>query len=290
MPSNLARFKALLESACQALVDQALSEGTIDFVDRLAAEVPIVALGLLLGLERGQLEPLRAPSDAIIDNGINNSAAALATLSCCLAELVVDRCREPRDDYMTKLARVDFADRPMSMVERIGLLLQIVIGGLETTRSAMAGLLVALVEHRSQWEAMRASPDLVANAVEESLRYVSPINYLRRTTVRSATLGDVTLPAGSRVVVFLGAANRDPARFPQPHELDVRRNNARHHMALGTGPHVCMGAGLAKMELVAFWSAFVSRVTAFELVGPYEKGRLIQQNVIRRLPVRLHAA
>jgi cytochrome P450 len=243
-----------------------------------------------MGLERSQLEPLRGPSDAVIENGINNSGAAVADLCRYLEELVAERLREPRDDYMTRLAQVEFGDRPMTRLERNGMLLQIVIGGLETTRSAMAGLLLAFSENRSQWDTMRVTPSLLGNAVEESLRYVSPVNYLRRTTVGKCSLGGVTLPAGSRVVVFLSAANRDPARFVQPHNLDVRRSNARQHLALGAGAHFCMGAGLARMQLAAFWNAFLARVADFELPGPYERGRVIQQNLIKKLPVRLHAA
>jgi cholest-4-en-3-one 26-monooxygenase len=290
MPNNLGRIRAQLQSTCRHLVDQAVSEGEIEFVHRLAGEVPLAAFGLLMGLERSRLEPLRGPSDAVIENGINNSGAAVADLCRCLEELVAERLREPRDDYMTRLAQVDFGDRPMTRVERNGMLLQIVIGALETTRNAMAGLLLAFSENRSQWETMRTSPSLLGNAVEESLRYVSPVNYLRRTTVGKSSLGGVTLPAGSRVVVFLSAANRDPARFVQPHNLDVRRSNARQHLALGAGVHFCMGAGLARMQLAAFWNAFLSHVADFELRGPYERGRVIQQNLIKKLPVRLHAA
>jgi cytochrome P450 len=290
MPNHLGGVKAQIESTCQRLVEQAVKERDIDFVHRLAAEVPLAAFGLLMGLERGQLEPLRAPSDAVIENGINNSGNAVADLCRCLEEFVADRLREPRDDYMTRLAQVDFGDRPMTKLERNGMLLQIVIGALETTRSAIAGLLVAFSENRSQWDLVRATPSLLANTVEESLRYVSPINYLRRTTVSETCLGGAALPAGSRVVVFLGAANRDPARFALPHNLDVRRSNARQHLALGAGVHFCMGAGLARMQLVAFWGAFLSQVASFELRGPYERGRVIQQNLIKKLPVRLHAA
>ena len=290
MPNNLGQIRAQLERTCRHLVDEAVSEREIDFVHRLAAEVPLAAFGLLMGLERSQLEPLRGPSDAVIENGINNSGAAVADLCRCLEELVAERLREPRDDYMTRLAQVEFSDRPMTRLERNGMLLQIVIGGLETTRSAIAGLLLAFSENRSQWDTMRVTPSLLGNAVEESLRYVSPVNYLRRTTVGKCSLGGVTLPAGSRVVVFLSAANRDPARFVQPHNLDVRRSNARKHLALGAGAHFCMGAGLARMQLAAFWNAFLSRVADFELPGPYERARVIQQNLIKILPVRLHAA
>jgi len=289
MPNHLAGLKAQLENICADIVEQAVNERDIDFVQRLAAEVPLAAFGLLMGLERRQIEPLRAPSDAVIEQGINNSGNAVADLCRCLEELIDDRLRAPREDYMTRLAQVDFGDRPMTRLERNGMLLQIVIGGLETTRSALAGFLVALGEHRAQWEALCAAPALIGNAVEESLRYVSPINYLRRTTVSKTTLSGVTLPAGTRIVVFLGAANRDPARFAQPHQLDVRRSNARQHLALGAGAHFCMGAGLARMQLIAFWGAFVARVASFELSGPCERGRVIQQNLIKKQPVRLHA-
>jgi cholest-4-en-3-one 26-monooxygenase len=290
MPNHLRRIRAQLESTCQHLVEQAVNEREIDFVHQLAGEVPLAAFGLLMGLERSQLEPLRGPSDAVIENGINNSGDAVADLCRCLEELVAERLREPRDDYMTRLAQVDFGERPMTRLERNGMLLQIVIGGLETTRNAMAGLLVAFSDNRSQWDMIRATPNLLANAVEESLRYVSLVNYLRRTTVSETSLGGITLPAGTRVVVFLSAANRDPTRFAQPHYLDVRRSNARQHLALGAGAHFCMGAGLARMQLAAFWRAFLSRVAGFELREPYERGRVIQQNLIKKLPVRLHAA
>jgi linalool 8-monooxygenase len=191
---------------------------------------------------------------------------------------------------MTRLAQVNFADQSMTQLERNGMLLQIVIGGLETTRNAMAGLLVAFTENRAEWELLRSGRELLPNAVEESLRYVSPVNYLRRTTVSETRLGGQTLAAGSRVVVFLSAANRDPARFAQPHTLRVRRTNARQHLALGAGTHFCMGAGLARLQLGAFWDAFTARVAQFELLGAPERGGLVQQNLIRRLPVRLHAA
>jgi cholest-4-en-3-one 26-monooxygenase len=290
MPNHLQPLKAQLEGYCDDLVVQAVRERDVEFIHRLAAEIPLAAFGLLTGLERAQLEPLRAPSDQIIENGINNSGAALAELCRCLEEFVAERRRAPRQDYMTRLAQIEFADRAMTPLERSGMLIQIVIGGLETTRNAMAGLLVALSENPAQWEVLRSAPNALANAVEESLRYVSPVNYLRRTTVREARLGDIVLPPNARIVVFLGAANRDPARFTQPHHLDLLRANARQHLALGAGAHFCMGAGLARLQLNAFWSAFRARVAHFELRGACERGGLIQQNLIRKLPIRLQPA
>ena len=290
LAGHLAGLKARLGCACEALIRAALADGEVEFVHRLAAEVPLTAFGLLTGLERGELEPLREPSDAVIENGLNGSSVAIAQLCQHLDELVGRRLREPRDDYMTWLAQVDFAERPMSSLERNGMLLQMVIGALETARNTIAGFLVALSENPAQWHALRGDRTLVGNAVEESLRFVSPVNYLRRTTVTAVDLRGVSLPPGARVVVFLSAANRDPARFVRPHELSLGRTNARQHLALGAGAHFCMGAALARMQLTAFWSAFGAAVADFELTGPCERGGLVQQNLIKRLPVRLQAA
>src|SRR5690606_6155363 len=128
-------------------------------------------------------------------------------------ELVANRHSNPRDDYMTLLANVETTRGPMQRNQRNGMLLQIAIGGLETTRTSLAGTLVELDRHREQWQHLRAHPELLENAVEESLRYVSPVNYVRRTARIDTVLYDISIPAGTRTVVWLGAANRDPLRF-----------------------------------------------------------------------------
>jgi cytochrome P450 len=287
---HVARFREQLATLCCEVVDRALDAGEIDFVHSVAAEIPLLSFGLLMGLDRGEIEPLRAPSDAIIENGINESIPQVEQLCARLDALVVERQRRPRDDYLSQIARLDLAARPLERTERNGLLLQLVIGGLDTTRTAIAGLLAALAEHPDQWRQLRANPSGIGNAVEESLRYITPVNYLRRTTTAPAQLGCFALPADARVVVFLGAANRDPARFADPHRLDLTRSNARLHLAFGSGPHFCMGAALARLQLVSFWSAFTSRVSEFALTGTIRRRVHVQQNLIKTLPVRLKAA
>jgi cholest-4-en-3-one 26-monooxygenase len=287
LPEQLASLKPSLESALDAVVVQAVRTREVEFVHGVAAEVPLIAFGLLMGLERAELEPLRAPADAIIERGINHSTAEVRQLCDHLDALVADRQARPRDDYMTRLAQVDLDDQPLTRLERNGMLLQIAIGGLETARSAIAGLMSALLDFPDQWESLRADPSIIPNAVEESLRYVSPVNYLRRTTTQATRVAGVELPADARVVVFLSAANRDPARFRMPHTLDLKRNNARQHLALGSGSHFCMGAWLGKIQLASFWSAFVHRVRAISLAGPLVRRPTVQQNLILALPLRL---
>jgi len=287
IPGQLTRFKAEIETACHRLIDNALAHPETDFVHSIAAEIPLLVLGSFMGLERTELEPLRAPSDAIIENGSNRSEAAITLMLELLDALVEDRLQHPRDDYMTLLANVNIGAEPMERLARNGMLIQIVIGGLETTRSAIAGTLVALDENRAQWELMRTQPNLIANAVEESLRFVSPINYVRRTTSAPATLGNTSLPADARVVVWLTAANRDAARFADPHRFDVTRSNAKVHVALGAGEHFCMGAGLARLQLVVFWTVFTQRIRDFILTGLPRRAPLLQQNLLKSVPVTL---
>lgn len=288
-PGAIAGLRAELAQCCNELLTQACTRGECDFVDAIAAEIPIAAFGALMGLTRDELVPLRVLSDEVITHGANDSGAAIARLFDYFERLIADRRTSPRDDYMTLLARVEKGDRPMSRIERNGMLLQIVIGGLETTRSSMAGTLVELDRRREQWQRLRDRPDLIENAVEESLRHVSPVNYVRRTTRVDTVLGDTAIPAGTRVVVWLSAANRDPARFIAPHDFDIERDNARQHLALGSGEHFCMGAALARLQLVTFWQAFTQRVAEFHVMS-LDRIPSVQQNALRSLWVELHAA
>jgi cholest-4-en-3-one 26-monooxygenase len=285
-PTQLTYLRQALEEESDGLVRAAVRDGEVEFVSALAAEVPLRAFALLMGLTRAQIEPLRGPCDAIIQNGINNGADAVQTLCAALDTLIDERVRAPRDDYMSLLASVS-TDRPMDRLARNGMLLQIVIGALETARSAIAGFLAALDNDRAQWTMLHETPQLVANAVEESLRFVCPVNYLRRTSTADSRLAGVEIPRGARVVVFIGAANRDPARFEHPHRLVVDRPNARLHLAFGSGAHFCMGSGLARLQLVAFWNSFVRHVADFEVQVGVERRAVVQQNLITRLPVRL---
>jgi cholest-4-en-3-one 26-monooxygenase len=287
LPEQIAAFRPALEIACADLVRRALERRDIEAVRELAAEVPLLAFGVLMGLEREEIEPLRQPADAIVERGINRSPDAVAALCRHLDALIEGRRRARRDDYLTRLATVELEPGPMTPIERTGMLMQIAIGGLETTRSAIAGFLAELLDHPGEWRRLRDEPDLIANACEESLRAVSPVNYLRRTTTRPVRLAECDLPDESRIVVFLGAANRDPARFTDPGVLDVGRSNARQHVALGAGPHFCMGAWYARMQLTTFWSAFAREVRGFAPRSAVVRRPTVQHNLVVALPLRL---
>jgi cytochrome P450 len=284
----VARFAEGIAADCRALLKGAAGRGEIDFVAQVAAEVPMRAFGALMGLGPADLEPMRTCTDAVISQGANNSAASILSLFEQLDRLVAARRKHPGDDYLSVLAAVETTDEPMASITRNGMLLQIIIGGLETTRNTITGTLLALRDNPAQLDLMRSRPDLLGPAMEEALRYISPVNYLRRTTTAAVDIGATPLPAGARVVVFLTAANRDPQQFQAPHRFDITRAGAAAHIAFGAGEHFCMGAALARLELASFWAAFMQTIAAFQISGKETRVPSVQQNAIERLPVALH--
>jgi cholest-4-en-3-one 26-monooxygenase len=286
---EIARLEQTLQSGSEALLEGAIGQETFDFVDRIAARIPMDAFGALMGLGPDEIEPMRQCTDAVISQGANQSERAIFDMFELLDRLVADRRTSPRDDYLTLLATVDSGHEPMTAIARNGMLLQIIIGAIETTRNTLTGMLLALQNFPQQYELLRRHVELIPAAVEESLRYVSPVNYLRRTTRVAAELHGHALEQGSRVVVFLAAANRDPRQFPSPHQFDLLRENASSHLAFGAGEHFCMGTALARLEMTTFWRSFMMLVGDFEICGEPIRVRSVQQNAIVRLPVVLHA-
>ena len=141
------------------------------------------------------------------------------------------------------------------------------VAGNETTRQSIASGLLAFARHPDQWELLRREPELVPSAVEEVLRYCHPVWHFRRTATRDTEIRDVPIAAGDKVVVWFGAANRDPDEFPDPHRFDIRRAPNEHATFGRTGPHFCLGAHLARFELRVLLEELVPRVGRIELAG-----------------------
>jgi len=287
---EVARLEQALLSGSRALLEGVVGQGAFDFVDRIAARIPMDAFGALMGLRPDEIEPMRQCTDAVISKGANQSERAIFEMFELLDRLVADRRESPRDDYLSLLATVEYSREPMSAMARNGMLLQIIVGAIETTRNTLTGMLVALRDFPQQYALLRRHAELIPQAVEESLRYVSPVNYLRRTTRVATELHGHALAPGSRVVVFLAAANRDPGQFANPHQFELSRENASSHLAFGAGEHFCMGTALARLEMGTFWRSFMMQVGNFEILGEPVRVRSVQQNAIESLPVVFHAA
>jgi cytochrome P450 len=175
-------------------------------------------------------------------------------------------------------------------VEEVGGLVQLLlIAGILTTSSLIATSLLLLEPHLGKRELLRSEPDRIPVAIEELLRYDSPIQYLMRVTTRDVRVHDVVIPGGEKAILVWGSANRDPRRFEKPDVLDFDRPHARH-LAFGEGIHFCLGAPLARMEARIAFEAFFARVPEYALAGPVERLFTFEERAIERLPLELGAA
>ena len=188
------------------------------------------------------------------------------------------------------LATVEVDGDRLDDTELAMFLVQLLVAGNETTRNALSGGLVAFADHPDQWAGLVRSPALVDTAVEEVLRWTTPVVYFMRTTTREVAVGDVTLPAGTPVVLHYLAANRDEAEFgPTADRFDIGRD-PNHHVAFGTGPHFCLGAALARIELRAMLAALADRFGAIEPAGTVERSMSLVIAGVRRAPLVLRPA
>jgi cholest-4-en-3-one 26-monooxygenase len=165
-------------------------------------------------------------------------------------------------------------------------LMLLVVAGNETTRNLISGGMYTLLQERSQWELLSERPELLVPGVEEMLRYISPVMYFRRTATRDVEVAGTTIPEGARTTMWFIAANRDPAVFPDPHRFDVTRQ-PNEHVAFGAGgPHYCLGANLARLEIRIMFEELVKRLPDIEQAGEPARLRSNFISGIKHLPVR----
>ncbi|GAA1307217.1 cytochrome P450 [Pseudonocardia xinjiangensis] len=165
-------------------------------------------------------------------------------------QFVADRLADPQDDFTSDHIRVHLDDpEQLSINEIIGVIYGLSFAGHETTTNLTTNTIRRLLEHRDQWEALCADPSLITNAVEEVLRFDTSVLAWRRITTHPVRIGDVDVPAGAKLMLLLGSADRDADRFPDPDTFDIRRPDAARHLAFGKGIHFCLGAPLARMEV-----------------------------------------
>jgi cytochrome P450 len=258
------------------VVDELLDDfsGETEVMDALAFPLPVTVIGDMLGVpaeDRPMLRPLVRSVTAILELAVSPEALAEATeaddkLEAYFADLVADRRAHPRDDLLTKLIEAEDQGDQLTEHELISTVILLFAAGFETTTHLIGNGLLALLRNPGELARLRADRSLVRSAVEELLRYDSPVQLAARTTYEELALGGQTIPTGNLVVALLGAANRDPARFRDPERLDVGRDEGAP-MSFGGGIHFCLGAALARLEGQIVLDRLLDRFATFELVG-----------------------
>ena len=289
-PTRVAQF----EDVTQAYFDEVLAEIEGDEVVDLAPwmrRLPSWVIAFLLGVPREDCPRLAEWVGPIAKNlhnvdHLDEAYAAGQRFQAYLDGLIEDHERHGREE--TELfAAIRAGAEGFGAMRLLGIFVEMNLGGVESTRGLLQGSLVALLEHRDQWDRLVADPSLLPTAVEELLRYVAPGLWTTRIPLAETELRGVRIAPDQTIIVLVGGANRDPAVFDDPEALDVGRPNARQHLALGHGPHYCLGQALARLELNVVLRTLLSRYPDLELVGPIVRSGGAQNPAIDRIDVRL---
>jgi hypothetical protein len=294
-PRALAALEPRVVALVDSLLERAAARGGMDVVDDFAAALPVQLIGDMLGVPPDERGPLRAWSLAILGAlepvpGPERLAAgdrAVEEFKDYLRRLIADRRRQPSTDpgeiLSALLAAEDAGDR-LTEVELLHQCIFLLNAGHETTTNLIANAVVSLLEHPDELARLRAQPELLASAVEEFLRYQSPNQLGNRRVVAEATVGGVTFAPGALLTLGIGAANRDPAQFPDPDRLDLGRTPNRH-LAFITGIHACAGMWLARMEGRVAIGRLIARFARIEPAGKVVRARRARFRVVSSFPI-----
>ena len=266
------RIAALVDS----MLDAAERQQHVDLVEALAFPLPFAVIAEMLGTPAADQDRIRQLTGTVVRSlePVNDPdlVAAIMAADTELAEIAADmiswKRANPADDLLTGLIQAEDEGDGLNDDELIAQTLLLYIAGHETTVNLIAGGTLALLQHPDQFAALRADPALAANAVEEMLRYDSPVQASRRITLEPVKIGDTAIPAGSFVMASLGSANRDERYWgADASELKLSRDNARQHVSFGAGPHHCLGASLARLEATIAFQRLTSRFPDLALDG-----------------------
>ena len=286
----------VLEPRLRALVTDVLdavsTRGTCDFVADVAAELPVIAICELIGVPVADRARIVAWSNATVgmddpEYAGDPSASHLAALELMAYahDLAERRRAEPREDIVSELVRAEVDGERLGPAELGAFVLVLAVAGNETTRNLISGGLRALCEHPAERARLAADPSLLPAAVEEMLRFVSPVMHFRRTATRDVELAGARIREGDKVCLWYVSANRDERVFADPDRFDVGRS-ASDHLAFGFGPHFCLGAALAQLEARLLFAELLPRFPDLALDGPIVRLRSNHMNAIKHMPVR----
>jgi cytochrome P450 len=284
-----------MQQIVDGLLDAALERGEMDVVADLAYPLPVTVICEMLGVPREDHHRFHAWSadlvvtlDPMVPGDVMTRALqASEAFDAYLGDLIAKRRRSPKDDLLTALIVAEEEGGRLSQDELLSQLVLLLVAGHETTVNLISSGTFALLQHRDQLERLQAEPSLIKTGVEELLRYYPPVQLTGRIPLEDMEIGGMSIRRGQQVVALVGAANRDPAQFPDPDRLDLSREPNRH-MAFGGGIHHCLGAALARAEGQVAIASLVRRAKRIELREdqPTWKATITLRG-LAALPVRL---
>lgn len=279
---RVAGMEGYVREIVTGVIDSFIDDGKCDFTKQFADEIPMAVIADQIGVPRADLKDYKARADAAI-GGIERQIPpeeerSILKAGVELQEYFLMRAQErrenPKDDILTTLATAEMdhpedGKRPLNDAEILSILQQLQVAGKETTAHCIGSTMLLFIENPDEMAKVQADPSLIPNMVEETLRVETPVRALFRTTTKPVTLGGVDLPEGQLMMLIYAAANRDEGEFAEAAQFDVERENARSQLAFSAGPHYCIGAALARMEIRVAFEEVLKRMTNFRLDPDY---------------------
>ena len=275
-PQQVRAQDAKVRSVVDRLIDRVIDQGQCDFVTDVAAWLPLVMIGDALGFDEADHPTLLKWSDDLMrglgqddPEKVSSMLAAFEGYSTYMTDVIADRRANPRDDLTSILVHAEVDGDRFDDPTLVSETLLILIGGDETTRHVMTGGLYQLLTHREQWDALVENRALLPSAIEEMLRWVTPIKNMARTATQDVELRGRQIREGQKVLLLYPSANRDEDQFSDPFRFDITRS-PNEHVAFGFGTHFCLGNSLARLELQVLFEQLLDRLPTIRLVDPDE--------------------
>ena len=291
-PRMVNQLHERIHAATDDIIDAVIERGSADFVTDIAAELPLVVIAELLGVPNEDRHRMFDWSNRMIGSEdpeyqTAGEAAQMASMElyAYASELFGKKRIDPHDDLMSVLTQVEIEGEQLSQFELELFFLLLTVAGNETTRNLISGAMAAFFDHPDQWQKLRDDRSLLPDAVEEMLRFVTPVMNFRRQSTSAFELGGQKIEEDTKVVFFHISANRDEAAFENPQTFDITRN-PNPHMAFGAGgPHFCLGANLARMEIRVMFEHLLDRMPDMELAGDVQRLQSAFISGVKPIPI-----
>ena len=293
-PSSIEALRPRVQQLVDAMLDPIAERGTGDVVAELAFPLPFDVISEMLGMPDADKEQIAAWSGAVVktldpiisDDEIVAAVEGSRAMDAHIDQVIAWKRDHPADDLLSALIAAEEDGDRLSSIELRDQVALLFIAGHETTVNLIGTGIYELLRHPDQLTLLRDDPSLDANAVDELLRFVSPVQMSRRVVVQDITIRDKTIPKGTFVLAGLASANRDPDKWgPTADDLDIRREGVAQHVSFGSGIHYCLGASLARLEAQVAIGTFVRRFPNARLVGEPEWNGRINLRGLAHLPV-----
>ncbi len=296
-PKIVAQTEPHVREITKRIVDSVAAKGSCDFVTEVAAKLPLAVICEMLGVpeeDHGKVfdwsNRLIGFDDPEYHTSPEDGRVAATEMFLYAHGLAAERKARPKADIISILMGAEVEGDVLNEADFDGFFILLSVAGNETTRNLISGAMLALIEHPEQRARLIADPALMTTAVEEFLRWVSPLIYFRRTLARDVVVGGQQLREGDKVAMYYPSGNRDEAIFEGGQVFDVARSPNPHMAFGGGGPHFCLGGSLARLEIRCMFQELLTRLPDIELNGPVQRLRSNFINGIKHMPVRFTAA